>query len=855
MGGSASKLEFRKHIFKLSEQKNLSAEDSTIWSPFWLMPQTVHDVFSLITPKDISRIKAVSPENFSTLYFKILERLQELLKNKNSTKDKNLKLQILNCIRVLTRLTPFIYENVDSSFENSVLWKTSTKESDSFSEIGYLLAELALNLMFVPGLTVLEEINTAEFDQAKPDTPETDQKGLPQSDSKYFDQSCEKYPIWADGIGVRFSTATTLTTNNEIFSNRLEVLRFILALISKDLYSPAQTILESQNKILLFIITHSNSQLLLSVLCSLLNSALRVNKSNLLQIGYKSEFLSNDNQSLVSIYSALLFSVFMSSLNYSGGKKNRFYSFVTKIYQKPDFDSIINNSMAIINMAYENSQSIIATVTQTQNNKIEFASSIILILFQISESNSNFLNYLSDHNHLPNLFTTLSCLLLLYRNESTKSGICKFIGLLFHKLSENKNFSIAMMRPFTNYYTIIPAHLSPSRNLDFKSAALQDERVYKEIQTSATNSVLGDNHTNEILTPSEGSKPEFGSHLNADSNSDLTTDSVTVSNYTDFLIQYTYIMVSESNNNLKPVYSDLFITLRNISPHITNISLYSIKCLFLMFKVFSSPAFMIVDRLHIQWLNCMLECFDYILHYHMTDNPYFVYQLLDYKETLNQLSTFNYEEAASMLDNLKKSKELQEAKRNIPTDLNSDTSGILNQRQPLPSSDFNGKLKSDDTAILSRSNSSNVTNIDSKKVEDRSKSQSVYSNSVPKEFVLQYLNESRVSSILSIINSLEPHISEINGENNEPTSLALQVTFDLLSSEKVLTLIPHAHLDTALRKPAESIHKLAVFGNNGKSLFLINFKSEIWGRIISTCSSPINLFKGSNVKLVLIKRS
>ncbi|PVV02200.1 hypothetical protein BB560_003352, partial [Smittium megazygosporum] len=836
MGGSSSKLEFRNKVFFLSEQKNISATDSEFWSLFWTLPQSVHDVFSLVTPKDIIRIRKLCPENFCSLYLLTFQHLQKLLKTKLDPKDKTAKLELLNCVRILTRLTPFIYDHRSPGFEKYIFWSPTPL---SESEIGYLLAETAMNLMFIPGLTVVS--TTAEAQ-------------TPSSES--------------EGIGISSPTETTSTTNKEIFSNRFEVLRLIIALVSKDMYHSPRTLLEYDNKILSYITCHSNYQLLLSILCSLLNSALKIQKSSLFQVSYSPDLLGSDFSSLTSIFSAHLFSICMSSLNYSSDEnKNKFYSFVAKLHQHSDFDFIIRNSVSIISFAFDNSQSIIASVTQTQDNKIELAYSAILVLFLVSESNPAFMDYLGDHNDLPTLFILLSNLLLLYKSQYNKISLCRLVALFLRKLSENTNFTLTLMRPFVNYYSAVPVHLRPFRNNAFTPPKLRQNSLTSLSGINSYSSLKSlDLHTGQrssskekiVSSPNQSNDPNSNASnevneggqendqtnksdlLAAQSNSETALDSeentVTVVSYVDFFIQYIYTLVAESNNNLKVVYTDLIISLCNVSPYISNMSIYSIHCLFMMFEVFSSPAFMIVDKIHVQWLNSLLETFDFILHYHLSDNPYFVYHLLGYRHTLSRLETFDYQEAKSLLLNLKKVKQLSDSKRNIEipekkTSISSESSSVGNSSLEDPFGKRKQSYKEDSVSSFKSSTSSQESVKDS--VQDASL--------VKKEYIDSYLKRKTVSSIQQITNSIYPHV--------EKTGLALNSeVIELLSNEKVTDLVPHTHLDTNACKPNISIQKIHLFSsqNNGKSVFLITFKSELWARVYAVASKPVGLFNGSD---------
>ncbi|KAJ2511746.1 hypothetical protein GGI11_004988, partial [Coemansia sp. RSA 2049] len=88
------------------------------------MPDSPHDIFSLVTPADIRRIRDSAQENFVKLIDKVFDRLLVLKGARDLTKAQTNTKQLLNCIRVLTRLLPFVFElgPDGGDLEDIVLW-------------------------------------------------------------------------------------------------------------------------------------------------------------------------------------------------------------------------------------------------------------------------------------------------------------------------------------------------------------------------------------------------------------------------------------------------------------------------------------------------------------------------------------------------------------------------------------------------------------------------------------------------------------------------------------------------------------------------------------------------------------
>lgn len=76
------------------------------------------------------------------------------------------------------------------------------------------------------------------------------------------------YAIWQSGVGCN----TPIATSKEFESNRSEILRLLLTLTSKSMYMSANLLPVTGIKAITYIATCPDKQVVLSVLCSLLNT-------------------------------------------------------------------------------------------------------------------------------------------------------------------------------------------------------------------------------------------------------------------------------------------------------------------------------------------------------------------------------------------------------------------------------------------------------------------------------------------------------------------------------------------------------------------------------------------------------
>ncbi|KAF9902819.1 hypothetical protein EC991_004516 [Linnemannia zychae] len=83
------------------------------------------------------------------------------------------------------------------------------------------------------------------------------------------------YVIWETGIG----SSKPIGTSKELDDNRTEILRLLLVLFSRSMYIPPTAITTTENRWINIVVTGSDRQITLAILCSLINSALKYNPS------------------------------------------------------------------------------------------------------------------------------------------------------------------------------------------------------------------------------------------------------------------------------------------------------------------------------------------------------------------------------------------------------------------------------------------------------------------------------------------------------------------------------------------------------------------------------------------------
>jgi len=237
---------------------------------FWELPESTEDVFSLFSPADIRRTRDNNLANLETLVLAVTSRLI-VLRNHPSFPDPELapERDALNCIRVLTRLLPFLYEEDRlGQWEDTFFWAARRKRSRR----GQLRSEVIFDEADPEQTPTQQE---PEFETAKPLAEEIIDTLI---DLLFFSdftlpkvttgKSKVSYAIWQSGVGCNTPVAST----KEFESNRTEILRLLLTFASKSMYMSAAVLPVTGVKAITYIATCPDKQTVLSMLCSLLNT-------------------------------------------------------------------------------------------------------------------------------------------------------------------------------------------------------------------------------------------------------------------------------------------------------------------------------------------------------------------------------------------------------------------------------------------------------------------------------------------------------------------------------------------------------------------------------------------------------
>ncbi|KAL2152051.1 hypothetical protein VTH82DRAFT_5235 [Thermothelomyces myriococcoides] len=451
MGASDSKLVFKKGIFRLSEERNIPP-DEPYWASFWELPESSEDIFSLFAPADVRRTRDNALENLASLIRAVTDRLTALRHHPSfPDPDQAPDREALNCIRVLTRVLPFIYEKESlQQWQDELLWSPQRKPAGKAS---------ATNEVLFDGATDAQhKASSDNTEDAKPLAEELIDTLL---DLLFFsDFTVPKapqgkpkvtYAIWQSGVGCNASIPTT----REHESNRSEILRLLLTLASHSMYLAPSVLPQQGTKALTYICTNPDKQVVLSVLCSLLNTTLKYNPASW-RVPYNALVLKDPKEILVTYTLQLLLATLLYPIPEQAGvptPKNYYRHYLGRLHRPQDFQFVVDGMTRILNQPLQANSSYIPG-TQPP---VRFAPEIIMLFWEMTQCNKRFRSFIVDTERAHDFIILILFYALEYKNDASKQGLVRMCAFLLQTLSVEKNFGVNLNKSFDAQDTLPPA--------------------------------------------------------------------------------------------------------------------------------------------------------------------------------------------------------------------------------------------------------------------------------------------------------------------------------------------------------------------------------------------------------------
>ncbi|KAJ7489937.1 high-temperature-induced dauer-formation protein-domain-containing protein [Mycena galericulata] len=857
----ADKLGFRSRpsgIAKLAAVRNIPEADS-YWEQYIVLFDSASDVFSLITPHDIRRALLDAPENVATLIRVITSRLFTLISDHTfpastnasvaafassftGSTDRNTTKEVLNCLRILQRVFPVVFEveGEGSAFEVEVLWKKEEVVEDT--------VEAASE---TPQFVIEDEDDSdGEAKDAAAPQKTKEKKQLPSLGERLFSSIIDllfccgftlptkiqvdhykiNYVIWEKGIG----STSDPGSSHAYDSNKTEVLRLLLVLLSRQIYVSPAALFSKPSLYTLHMVQKTPRRDVLTVLCSLLNTAMNSSMAIPTSLGgmagklpynhlvFKGE---DPRSSLVGI----CLQVLCVLLDFQSGpardkpmgtdeanpsaptaRTNAFRYFLMKLHRTQDFAFILDGIVGIL----EQQMATMNILLPGARKSVPYINETVLFFWKMVELNKKFRAFLLESDKSMDLVAYLLCYALEIKDKPHQHGLCRALSYIVQTLSAEPSFGARLSRP-------VKAQLPAKWNAPGTAA--------------------------------------------------------------DFMINAVYAIVATTSGALNSLYPALVIALSNSAPYFKNLTVTASARLIQLFTSFSNPLFLLADEGHPRLLFFMLEIFNAVLLHNLSANPNILYGILSAHKTFEDLGTFTLSRGLREIRRVQLAKEEQARKADLkgkgPRVLDDDaqpheekakllrteseTALALSetveaqesspQESPgqdpeismvLPTSPTSETMPASTSASekvrgkmkARRSQSSDTTGL------DRVAAAGIGRNGfVPtQEWVTSWQQGLPLDSVMLLISELLPKVQEMQASRHRTTSTSAIVEF--LGTVSLQHVLP----------PAPPLAPRRFMWSDSSVVWLT---SLIWGEIYVRGMTPLGIWNGTGVRLFYVKHA
>ncbi|KAL8775747.1 MAG: hypothetical protein Q9194_003681 [Teloschistes cf. exilis] len=592
MGNSDSKLVFKQGVLKLAEPAKIPSDD-IYWTGYWKLPESNDDVFSLFSPADVRRARDVSLGNVESLLSALISRLIAL-QRLPAFPDVDLAPQkeALNCIRVLTRILPFLYEAENlETWEDQFFWQRRLRQTKDGSNHK---SEVLFDGSNSDGLEKKQQ--EAKDEVMEHDRPLGEELIDALIDLLFYtdftipraEQSKEKvtYAIWQNGVGCNVA----MQASKEMESNRTEILRLLLTLSSRSLYMPAHLVPTKGVKALTYITTCPDKQIVLSLLCSQLNTALQYNPSTW-RVPYDHMIYKSPKQVHVSYCLQFLLVLLLYPVPDNGQDpplKNYFRHFLGRLHRQQDFDFLVDGMLRTLNQPIQASSSYLPG----SQKSLEWAPEMFMLFWEALQCNKRFRSYILDSRQGPEFAILVITFALEHKGDAAKQGVVRMCIFILQTLSTEPEFGKNLNKTFD-----MQANLPTSVRI-----------------------------------------PEFSG------------------TYADFLIISIHTLITTSKGRFDAIYPALLATVNNVAPYLQDLKALSSHKLLQLFASMSAPSFLLANETNYALLQSVLESINAIIEHQYPSNRMFVRTVLKARKRFETLRSFTLESGQAEIERLHREK-------------------------------------------------------------------------------------------------------------------------------------------------------------------------------------------------------
>ncbi|EME82050.1 uncharacterized protein MYCFIDRAFT_154667 [Pseudocercospora fijiensis CIRAD86] len=593
MGVSESKIAFKQTVSRLLDNRNIDSAHP-IWNELWTLPETADDVFSFWAANDIRELLWTHPNqkirNLITLLYVTIARLEQLQTQHVFPEQPSMtNRQIVNCMRILTRVIPFIHEAENmQEWANRFFWQPQRPtylnwdrlnsrpnqhydglrpnvlydRQDADKEIGPPLGQRLLDVvtkyLFFAGFT----LPSRETKDGTPDLEIT-------------------LKVWHSGVGS--GSSPYCTPDN--FRNQYETARLLLTLASRTMYIRPDQVAMADNKALTYLTTQLNQRMINAINCSLLNTVMRF-QPTVWSPMIDWEARRDNKKVLVStcLQYLLVSMVYIPPLGPDGKSvKNLFRNSMASLFRPDDFQFTDRGIKRVLEQPVSSNRSFIP-----KSDKVEWAPDMLSFLWEMVQCNKKFRRYLCDTRIAMDYFVILLYYVMDGIRDTTNSklGVVRMSVCILQSLSTDRVFATHLRAPF----------------------------------------------------------------LHVDSLPEVMRIKSFHGSYADFLVCSMADIILTTEERMEPVYSPCIDIIKNIAPYQKHLERATSSKLMRIFEKLARPGYLLRNDGNNVVLKGLLQACHAILENNFEENPQFVKVLIASKHRFQALRDLTVDNALAELD-------------------------------------------------------------------------------------------------------------------------------------------------------------------------------------------------------------
>ncbi|MBE7180997.1 MAG: hypothetical protein INR71_07275, partial [Terriglobus roseus] len=256
------------------------------------------------------------------------------------------------------------------------------------------------------------------------------------------------WAIWHTGVGCN----TPLPSSRENESNRAELLRLLLALCSKSMYMTPNVLPVKGVRALTYLATCPDKQTVLSLLCSLLNTALKYNPASW-RVPYDHVVFRDSRQALVTYCLQTLLALLLYPVPEPArgpNPRNNFRFFLGRLHRPQDFQFLVDGMNRILSQPLQATASYLPGSTKS----LPWAPEMIMLFWETLQCNRRFRSFIIDTERAHDFVVLILFYALTHRNDPAKHGVIRMCVFVLQTMSVEPNFGASLNKPFEGQDTL-----------------------------------------------------------------------------------------------------------------------------------------------------------------------------------------------------------------------------------------------------------------------------------------------------------------------------------------------------------------------------------------------------------------